>query len=546
MNIKEFFATLGIQLDDESFRQADAALQVVEDGLKVLAAGAVVATTALAGLVLHTANEASEITKLATLMGVSTDVAQEWAYAAQQSGLSADDFGQMVAELAENLGEAAGGSGEAADAFKSLGVSMKDNQGKLKETPVALAEIADKLAVMANGQKKTAIITGLFGEEGIKLLPVLNQGSAGLAKYAEEARALGLVLDQDAIKTANELKINLNTLQSTVSSLGASLAGPLVAEVNEALKSLKEWWKINGALTKQRMEKVLGVVLAIIRPLWRMVVLLGKAVGFVVDNWQTFLVVVGSLLVAFYVSQLKWHTLLLASWVRLGLAAVLAGIKTAAAWALAAAPIIALAALIALVVLLIQDAWVWAKGGESVLGDLLGTWDEFWAKFLKENPDDPWWLKAIKTALRTAKELIELLRQLSPESAKAAITGKAAEIGTGISTFGENLRRKERWRTGTQTEQDIKDAQEAAAQREAMSSWLGGGLSGLMNFQSNASVKPAMLAAPVTNAKNVTTTNNITLNANGVQSPEKFVEDAWGKLQEYLADENSAASKGGN
>ena len=49
----------------------------------------------------------------------------------------------------------------------------------------------------------------------------------------------------------------------------------------------------------------------------------------------------------------------------------------------AALPLIKVAAIPALIALLLEDIYVWAEGGESVLGDLLGPFEEFQNNFPK-------------------------------------------------------------------------------------------------------------------------------------------------------------------
>ena len=65
-----------------------------------------------------------------------------------------------------------------------------------------MKKIADKFAVMKDGSEKTALALDLFGRAGAKLIPMLNEGSAGISELQEEARALGIVLGKEDLKAA--------------------------------------------------------------------------------------------------------------------------------------------------------------------------------------------------------------------------------------------------------------------------------------------------------------------------------------------------------
>jgi hypothetical protein len=399
MLLKEFFALLKIKVDDASFKKIDSALGTVADGLKWVAGVAVAGTAALGALVAHTADQAAEFMKLSQVMGVSVEQAQEWAFAMGQAGLSADDFMQLAAELAENVGEAAGGTGEAAEAFKSMGIKTKDAKGKIKEVGPLLEEIADKFAAMPDGQKKTAAAMGLFGEEGLKLLPILNQGSAAIGELRASAADLGIVLEEEHIRQGIDAKRVWQQFISVMESVAQAIAGPVIGNLLELSDAFFEWWSINQNLVKQRLSQTFAVLTAVLRVLWKVVVAVVRAFSFLLDNYAAIARVAGGILLALFVMQLKWHLILLASWIRLGAAAALAGLRTMLAWIAAAAPMIAMAALIVLLVLLFEDLYVWMTGGDSLIGSLWEKYKGFVQEWIQPKEGDGWLLKAFKLLL---------------------------------------------------------------------------------------------------------------------------------------------------
>lgn len=442
MNIKEFFATLGIQVDGAGWQTANDVLGAVSHGLDVLRAGAEIASQAWDALISNQIQHATEISKLAQIMGVSTDEAQRWSYALSQAGVSTDDFIQLAAEIGENIGEAAGGTGEAADAFQTLGIKTKDAQGKLRPIPEVLADIADKMSTMNDGTAKTGAVTGLFGEEGIKLLPILNKGSAEIRRLGEEAEELGLILEQDTLDASIELGQQWNVLKNTLSTLGAALAGPLVAALSEVATAVLDWYRANQLLIKQRLDKAMAILvtigkllLAVLRPLWMIFRALVGVLTFVVDYFEYLAVLLGGVLLAALVANASALATTVAWYIAAGVAAVAAGLKAAAVWTLANLPLIAMAALFALLILVAEDLYTWWMDGDSLIGSLWGNWSGFLDEFTTPREGDPWWLAMLREAVQLARDLVAWLEAAytwSKTVAESISSWLGKQLGEGV------------------------------------------------------------------------------------------------------------------
>ncbi len=407
MTLKEFFIKVGIQLDAAQFSKVDTLIGGITKGVAALATAGAAAGVALGALAMSAANDAASIEKLAALMGVSTDTAQELAFAARRSGVDVKDMGELMSELAENLGEAEGGSGEAADAFKSLGLKVKDAKGKVKEADVALGEIADKFQTMPDGQKKTAALMGLFGEQGIALLPILNKGSAGIAELREEARALGIVIEGENIKQGAELTRQWEDFTAIAESTKQAIAGPLIASLLDVAKAFKEWWKINQFLVKQRLDKVVRALSFFVKPLVVAVLGLSKVVGFLIDNFEALAAIMTGALLAALVLNVGGIATLTYGYIAAGAAALWAGLKAAAAWVLASLPLIGIAVLFALIILLAQDIYGWLTGQDSLIGALWEKYKGFIKDWLQPTEEDGYLMRGLKWVLNALIELAE-------------------------------------------------------------------------------------------------------------------------------------------
>ncbi len=182
--------------------------------------------------------------KAAQAAGVSVDTYTALAYAAELSGVEATGLSTALRELNKSLV-----SND--PAFKQLGVAIRDSSGNLKASERVLAEVADRFSAMPDGPKKAALAIQLFGKAGTDLIPLLNSGSAGIGKLTEEAKRLGVVIDDETAKAAEELNDNLSRLKKSGEGLALQLAKevtPTLTELSDhALKNARDFGILRGS-----------------------------------------------------------------------------------------------------------------------------------------------------------------------------------------------------------------------------------------------------------------------------------------------------------
>lgn len=189
------------------------------------------AVDSLRNFVLNTAKAMSEIGKNAKFLGITTDALQELRYAAEKSGLSIDGLEDALKELQVRSEDARAGTGEAFEAFAKLGMKSTDSAGMIKAPLDLLVEVAEQLQKLPTHAEKIWVTDSMFGDEGGKILMMIQDGSAGLIKLREEARALGLVIDQTGIKKASKFNEALTQMRAITRGTGNAftqgLLGPL-------------------------------------------------------------------------------------------------------------------------------------------------------------------------------------------------------------------------------------------------------------------------------------------------------------------------------
>jgi hypothetical protein len=206
----------------------------VATGVAAAAAAVAAAAVAIGIAMQRTIDDMDKLSKSSAKLGIPVEQLSALAYAADLSDVSFESLSKGVAKLSKNMVEAAAKpTSEAANAFKALGVSVKDSDGKLKSSQEVMGEVADKFAGLKDGAGKTAVSIALFGRAGADLIPMLNDGKDGLKSMSDEAQQWGIIFDAKTGKAAEAFNDNLTRL-------GYAWKGIIVQSVSQVLPTLVE------------------------------------------------------------------------------------------------------------------------------------------------------------------------------------------------------------------------------------------------------------------------------------------------------------------
>lgn len=153
---------------------------------------------------------------VAQRLGVDVERLQELRFAAEQSGMAVDNFDVAFRRFIRRSAEAAQGGGAAKGAFEELGISLRDSNGRLKDSDKLLGEVADALQKVENPADKLRLAFKMFDTDGASMVNVLSRGSAGLDEFAQKARELGVVVDRQLIAKSQEMAQQLETATTVV------------------------------------------------------------------------------------------------------------------------------------------------------------------------------------------------------------------------------------------------------------------------------------------------------------------------------------------
>ncbi len=220
-----------------------AALAVVKGNLGGVAQSAELANRALAGIgvtfsgaamvamIKGTIDAADGFNDLAQRVGIGIKELAGWTLAANQSGTSMESVAKGVKSLSSYMVEHS-------DKLRTAGITATDANG-------AMIQLADLFKAMPDGVQKTALAVQLFGKAGMDMIPMLNQGSAGLAEAQEKAAEYGKRMAELAPQ-ADKFNDQLAEMKFQIQLIGIEMASHVTGPMAQWLEANNEAVRIAG------------------------------------------------------------------------------------------------------------------------------------------------------------------------------------------------------------------------------------------------------------------------------------------------------------
>ena len=169
-------------------------------------------------LIKSSLDAADAIGKTADKLGIQTDQLQELRFAAKQTGVEQNSLDTSLQRFIRRLGEAEQGTGVLKNVLTQYNIEIKKSDGTMRSSMDVLDDYADAIKNASSAEERLFLATRAFDIEGAKLVNTLSRGAAGLADYKDEARAAGLVMEEDLIRKAEIINDRFNKLATTIST----------------------------------------------------------------------------------------------------------------------------------------------------------------------------------------------------------------------------------------------------------------------------------------------------------------------------------------
>ncbi len=188
----------------------------------------------------------NELDRLSKKTGMSVEWLSAMQYAVGQLGGEFEGFDTGIKKMQSTIADAGRGVQPSVDAIERLGISVQQLQGLSPEQQFMV--IGEALSRIQDPAQRAAAAVDLFGRAGTNMLPVFSEGAAGLEKYMQRARELGVVMSSDTAKKAGDLAHQIEEVWAVMKSAGNAVAGALVPTlkelgdtISEKARAFREW-----------------------------------------------------------------------------------------------------------------------------------------------------------------------------------------------------------------------------------------------------------------------------------------------------------------
>jgi hypothetical protein len=215
-------------------------------GIAIAAVGAGAALFALAN---NASAFASEINDANAKTGISTETLQALRFAASQGGVAFSEVSSSINKFAKTLGEAELGNKTAQESLKLLGVTSGDLEtalGQAYKTILKYPEGADQMTASMR----------VFGKTSADLIPFVKEFDGSIAGVKQRAHELGLILDDEAIKSGDKFGDTIDLIGLQLKTTAARFALEFTPAFTKGLNYISTFLANNQGEVKQWGAKI--------------------------------------------------------------------------------------------------------------------------------------------------------------------------------------------------------------------------------------------------------------------------------------------------
>lgn len=231
---------------------------ITDMGKKLMGVGVAItgSLTALTGTYVE---HSSEIVKVSKMAGISTKEYQMWDRILKSTGYSMEqangDFAAMAERMAVTQQELTGlidSESDLTQIVKSLGLTVTDGNGKLKNTGQFMNELMIATSKLENKTHQQAVMTALLSTTGEELLPHLENWEQKM----KEMEKGNYITDSQLKKVAefkqkwNDLKLQFEGTRNAIGQALMPILEQLIEKVSPVIDKVTKWINENPKLVE--------------------------------------------------------------------------------------------------------------------------------------------------------------------------------------------------------------------------------------------------------------------------------------------------------
>lgn len=189
----------------------------------------------VAAVARHSIEMGDELNKAAIKAGVAGKTISELAYAAKMADVDLGSLSTSLRFMQKNLSEGASGGKAQKETFDALGLSIAKLRALKPDEQFEL--LADRISQLQDPADRARAATELFGRAGGELLPLFEQGAAGIRAAREEAERLGLAFGDEQLKRLADADDAIKRMKASAEGLGVTLTALVAPAISEWAKN---------------------------------------------------------------------------------------------------------------------------------------------------------------------------------------------------------------------------------------------------------------------------------------------------------------------
>lgn len=203
----------------------------------------------LSQLLRDTGQYADRVERLAALSNQSTQEFQRQAEAARTVGIESDKLADIFKDVQDKVGDfLQNGGGPLKDFFDNIAprVGVTADQFRRLGGADALQLYVNSLQAANLSQAELTFYLEAIASDSALLLPLLRDNGKAMKELGDQAERAGVVMDEKAIRAAQEFERNVQRLQQSVTGLAREIAGPLINAMNQLFDLQKRGQRSGG------------------------------------------------------------------------------------------------------------------------------------------------------------------------------------------------------------------------------------------------------------------------------------------------------------
>ena len=227
------------------------------EALQPLSTAAAAGVAGLTGLAYKAVTTADDLSTLSKQSGFTTEEIQQMRYAADLVDVSFESIEGALKKLKPKITEDN-------KALAELGVTTKNADGTTRDATEVFYDTLEALSKVSNETERDQKAMEIFGKSADELAGIIDDGGAALKAYGQEAKDLGLIMDQDTVDSLNTVNDAIDKLKAqgggALAKLGATVATALAPSLDKVVGLANRITDAISKLTPKQTETILKVL----------------------------------------------------------------------------------------------------------------------------------------------------------------------------------------------------------------------------------------------------------------------------------------------